>query len=81
MENLNRKIGQQIHMYRKNSGMTLQQLADKIHKSRASISKYEKGEITLDVQTLFEISKALDVPMNRLINFEDEKRVSCTGFR
>ncbi len=80
MKNLNKKIGKQIQIYRKNLGMTLQQLADQIHKSRASVSKYENGEITLDVQTLFEIGKALDVPMNRLINFEDEKEYPAPEF-
>ena len=80
MKNLNQKIGQQIHMYRKNLGLTLQELANQIHKSKASVSKYENGDITLDVQTLFEISQALHVPMNRLINFEDEKEYPAPAF-
>lgn len=50
--------------------MTLQQLAEKIHKSRASLSKYENGEITLDVETLYEISTALGVDMSRLTDFQ-----------
>ena len=49
MSELNKHIGKQIRMYRKVQGLTLQQLADLIHKSRASVSKYETGEITLDV--------------------------------
>src|SRR3712207_7207635 len=67
-------------MYRKNLGLTLQELANQIHKSKASVSKYENGDITLDVQTLFEISQALHVPMNRLINFEDEKEYPAPAF-
>lgn len=43
MSQINQHIGARIRNYRKARGMTLQQLADKIHKSRASVSKYETG--------------------------------------
>lgn len=72
MNKLNIHIGNKIRMYRKTRGMTLQQLADAIHKSRASVSKYETGEITLDVQTLYEISEVLEVTMNQLTDFQPE---------
>lgn len=52
MSRINEHIGGRIRMYRKARELTLQQLADLIHKSRASVSKYENGEITLDVETL-----------------------------
>lgn len=70
MNELNEHIGNRIRMYRKVQGMTLQQLADTIHKSRASVSKYETGEITLDIETLFDISKALQVSLNQLTDFQ-----------
>ena len=57
MSKVSEHIGGRIRMYRKAREMTLQQLADSIHKSRASVSKYENGEITLDVETLFEIAQ------------------------
>ena len=56
-------------MYRKARGLTLQQLADRIHKSRASVSKYENGEIALDVETLWEIAEALEVRAGQLMDF------------
>lgn len=49
--------------------MTLQQLADCIHKSRSSVSKYETGEISLDIETLFEIAQILQVSPNQLTDF------------
>ena len=52
---------------------TLQQLADKIHKSRASVSKYETGEIVVDVETLYDISRALNVELNALTDYCDTK--------
>ena len=63
MENISKYMGSRIRSFRKLRKMTLQQLADAISKSRATVSKYETGEIALDVQTLYEISVALDVPM------------------
>lgn len=70
MSRINQHIGARIRMYRKEQGMTLQQLADCINKSRASVSKYETGEITLDIETLFEISNALHVHLNQLTDYQ-----------
>ena len=49
--------------------MTIQQLADRIHKSRATVSKYENGDITIDVETLYEISMALEVNLSQLTDY------------
>lgn len=73
MSEINKHIGKQIRMYRKVQGLTLQQLADLIHKSRASVSKYETGEITLDVETLYDISNALHITMNQLTDYQPEQ--------
>lgn len=61
MNEINVYIGGQIRKYRKANSMTLQQLADVIHKSRATVCKYENGEISIDIATLYEISQALQV--------------------
>lgn len=70
MHDINVHVGKQIRMYRKVQGLTLQQLADLIHKSRATMSKYETGEITLDVETLYDISQALHISMNQLTDYQ-----------
>lgn len=70
MHEINQYIGKQIRMYRKVQGLTLQQLADMIHKSRATMSKYETGEITLDVETLYDISSALRINMHQLSDYK-----------
>ena len=54
--------------------MTLQQLADRIHKSRATVSKYENGEITLDVETLYDISTALDISLGQLADYHSPQK-------
>ena len=68
MQQISQAIGGRIRTLRKSQGLTLQQLSEKIHKSRASLSKYEAGEIVLDVETLYEISKALDVDIRQLLD-------------
>lgn len=73
MKNINNYTGEKIRNYRKMKKMTIQQLADSIHKSRATVSKYENGEISLDVETLYDISKALDIHMDQLIDYHPEK--------
>lgn len=69
MNQINVHVGARIRMYRKSKGLTLQKLADAIHKSRSSVSKYENGEISLDIETLFEIAGVLQVSPNQLTDF------------
>ena len=70
MNEINVYIGGQIRKYRKANGMTLQQLADIIHKSRATVCKYENGEISIDIATLYEISQALQISFGQLASYQ-----------
>lgn len=70
MNDINLYVGRQIHKYRRANGMTLQQLADAIHKSRATVCKYENGEISIDIETLYEISQALQVSFAQLASYQ-----------
>lgn len=62
-------VGNRIHLYRKNIGMSMEELALKIHKSKASVSKYESGQIAVDVETLFHIAQALHVAPHHLLDY------------
>ena len=73
MNQVNQHIGSRIRNFRKMKKLTIQQLADIIHKSRATVSKYETGEITLDIETLYDISAALDVDLNQLTDYRPPK--------
>ena len=87
MNEINVYIGGQIRKYRKANGMTLQQLADVIHKSRATVCKYESGEISIDIATLYEISQALQVSFGQLTSYQPFRRPRrprwgrCSGAR
>lgn len=80
MKEISKHIGQQIRMYRKVQGLTLQQLATLIYKKRATVSKYETDEIALDVETLYKISKVLHVNVNQLINYQPEEKKNRTNY-
>ena len=78
MGSYSEKIGEQIKIHRKLQGLTLQELADAIYKSRASVSKYENGSITLDVETLKDISRVLNVSVSQLLDVGPEEEETQT---
>lgn len=53
--------------------MTLEAIAAKMNKSKATISKYENGSIVMDIETLYEFADVFCVPVHCLM--ED----SCRG--
>ncbi len=54
-------VGRQIRACRKQNKITLEEMARIIGKSKSTISKYEKGEIPVDVETLYLIARTLHV--------------------
>lgn len=67
MSEINKQVGAHIRIFRKKRGLTLDELANIIHKSKSTISKYEKGEITVDIETLYEIADAVQVHVEQLL--------------
>lgn len=59
--------GKAIRTFRKKKNMTLQELADHLCKSKATVSKYESGKISIDLDTLVDIASALQVSVEQLI--------------
>lgn len=47
--------------------MTLDEMSEIICKSKSTISKYEKGEIAVDIETLYEIADALCIHVEQLL--------------
>ncbi len=69
MKEVSIHIGGRIRLYRKAKKLTQLALAQKIHKSKATLSKYETGDITVDVETLFDIADVLGVKIQQLIDY------------
>ena len=72
-------VGKNIKKYRLAYKMTLEELANEIHKSKSTVSKYEKGLISLDIATLDEIAGVLKVSAAQLLAVTDEKEEA--GYR
>ncbi len=67
-------LGKKIRLYRKANGMSLEELASKVYKSKASISKYELGQTSMDVLTLSEIAAALGVAPFQLLETDVQQQ-------
>lgn len=57
----------QIRDARKQAGMTQVELAEKIGVNRATLSKYENGQIEPSISQLDNIAEALDIPLFELL--------------
>jgi transcriptional regulator with XRE-family HTH domain len=81
METIQSEVGKKIRFFRKLRGMTLDELATAINKSKSSLSKYEKGTIIIDIVTLSEIASALDISPASLIdtNLQNHKMQTIPG--
>lgn len=64
-------VGSQIKMFRKIKKLTIDDLAKIINKSKSTVSKYESGEIAIDIITLYDIAKALNINIINLIDYEE----------
>ena len=49
---------------------TIEQFSAMINKSKATLSKYENGAITIDIETLYEISQALDIELKYFVDYQ-----------
>ena len=54
MGEISREIGHRIRNFRKSRHMTLDELAEVVCKNKSTLSKYENGEIILDIETIYE---------------------------
>lgn len=68
------QLGLKIAYYRKLRGLTQEQLAEKIERTPAFIGHVEAPNISkaVSLDTLFDIAKALDIPVYKFLMFEDE---------
>lgn len=79
MSEINRQIGKQIRTFRKMRNLTLDEVSNVIHKSKSTISKYEKGEISVDIETLYEIADALQIHVEQLLYCSPKRTVISTS--
>ena len=73
-------IGESIRNIRKTRGITQKALGEKIGVSPATITKYERGDLKLDVATSIEIATALNVSLNDIVFGYEKCEHSFTNF-
>lgn len=62
-----RQIGNNIKHYRTRKNLSIQELADAVCKSRATMYKYENGQIIMDINVLYDLAEVLEVPVDHLL--------------
>ena len=68
------QLSLKISYYRKLRGFTQEQLAERIDKNTAFIGAVESPNIsrTISIDTLFDLSNALNVPPHKFFLFDDD---------
>lgn len=74
MESISIYVGKKIKFYRKQMHLSIAQFSELISKSKSTVSKYENGQISIDLQTLYEIAQTLNIGIHQLIDFQVENQ-------
>lgn len=73
-DNFIREVGKRIRETRKRKHMTMKQIAEITGLHESTISRYEKGEIAMEIGKLKEIAKALGVDAGYLCGWETDEQ-------
>lgn len=60
-------LGAKIRAFRKARNITLAQMSKALNKSISTISKYETGEIAIDIELLIDLCRYLDIDIHNLL--------------
>lgn len=66
------ELGEQVKLFRKRMGFTQEQLAAKAGITPSFLGQIERGQRSPTVETVYKISKALEVSMEELFSFQKE---------
>lgn len=66
------KIAENIRFYRKQLGLTQQELAEKLNGNRSLVSNYESGYSTPDIYALCRLAQIFDVSLDELVDWREE---------
>ena len=75
------ELGTKIRQLRKFSGMTQEQLAEKLHVSRQALSKWENDTSLPDLESVIKISRLFQISLEELLLEEkhvEENRIQET---
>lgn len=69
---MNIELANRLLQYRKNSGLSQEELAEKLGISRQSISKWERAEASPDTDNIIELAKIYNVTLDELLNVNQD---------
>ncbi|MEW6571757.1 MAG: helix-turn-helix transcriptional regulator [Nitrospirota bacterium] len=69
-------IGSLIRRRRLAANMSQMTLANKMGISYQQLQKYEKGIDNISVYRLYQLSHALDIPINKFLDIEEHKKIA-----
>lgn len=69
LQALKKKFGEHIRKIREDKGMSLQDVSYNCELDKSWIGKIERGQRTVTLNTIIELSKGLDVPPSKLMEF------------
>jgi transcriptional regulator with XRE-family HTH domain len=78
MDLLKRRFGERIRMLREMRGWQLEDLAERVEKSAATISRIENGKQNLTMVDILRIAQALEVAPSLLFS-QDQGEISSEG--
>ena len=64
------KLGQNIKHYRKLKNLSQNEFAEMVNFSREHLACIETGKVFISLRKLFLIADTLEIPLNKLIDFE-----------
>ena len=80
MGRINDEVGKNLRSARRQRHLTLEAVAAQLGKSKSTISKYEKGEIMVDVETLYALAALYRVHVEQLLySTSADERPAPTG--
>ena len=73
---MNIEMANRMYNYRKQSGLSQEELADKLGISRQSVSKWERAEACPDTDNLIKLSKLYGVSIDTLLNVDPDEVIT-----
>ena len=71
MSNLRETVSQNLVRLRKENNLTQIELSQKINFSDKAVSRWEKGEVLPDIETIEKLSEVFGVPMSAILEGQD----------
>ena len=74
------KIAENIKFYRRQIGLTQQELAEKLNGKKGLVSNYENGYSTPDIFTLCKLADIFDVSLDELVEWSKDWKIRALRF-